>query len=75
MLQKISISNKYCSFELYIHERQKSISVSTKILISTTGFSIDNDQKCFLSSIRMISEGSCDAEDWRNAKALHHRNK
>ncbi len=29
----------------------------------------DNNQKCFLSSnqyIRMISEGSCDTEDWSN---------
>ncbi len=34
-----------------------------------TIFNIDNNQKCFLSSnqhIRMISEGSCDTEDWSN---------
>jgi len=37
--------------------------VSTKVLSSTTVFSIDNN-KCFLS--RMISEGSCDTEDWSN---------
>ncbi len=30
-------------------------------------FNIDNNQKCYLSSnIRMISEGSCDTEDWNN---------
>ncbi len=42
-----------------------------------------NNQKCFLSSksvgyMRMISEGSCDTEDWSNDaenSALHHRNK
>ncbi len=42
---------------------------------------IDNNQKCFLSSIshiRLISEGSCDTEGWSNDaenSALHHRNK
>jgi len=41
---------------------------------------IENNQKCFLSSkiiiIRMISEGSCDTEDWSNdaeISSLHHR--
>ncbi len=32
-----------------------------KILCSTTVFNIDNNQH-----IIMISEGSCDTEDWRN---------
>ncbi len=36
-------------------------------------------QKIFIEhQIRMISEGSCDIEDWRNDaenSALHHRNK
>ncbi len=41
---------------------------------------INNSNKCFLSSksIRMISEGSCDTEDWSNDaenSALRHRNK
>ncbi len=41
----------------------------------------DNNQKCFLSSksaYRMISEGSCDTEDWSNDaenSAFRHRNK
>ncbi len=37
---------------------------------------VDNKKKCFLS--RMISEWSCDTEDWSNDAentALHHRNK
>ncbi len=29
-------------------------------------FNIDPAKKCFLSIIRMISEGSCDTEDWNN---------
>jgi len=41
-----------------------------KIYGSTTVFKIDNNEKkkCFLSSKSawMISEGSCDIEDWRN---------
>ncbi len=44
---------------------------------ATTIFNVDNNQKCFLH-IRMISEGSCDTEDWSNDvenSALHHRNK
>ncbi len=54
MLQKISISNKCCSFEHSIHENNpnhdKCITVSTKTWSSTTVFDIDNNQKCFLSS-------------------------
>jgi len=49
MLQKMSVSNKCCSF---------LIMVSTKILRSTIAFNID-DKKWFLSrnqDIRMISE-------------------
>ncbi len=39
-----------------------------------------NNIKCSWAAnqhIRMISEGSCDSEDWSNAEnsALHHRNK
>jgi len=43
MLQKISISNKCCSFELYIHQRimKKGITIYTKILSSTSVFKID----------------------------------
>ncbi len=42
---------------------------------STTVFNIDNKNKCFLSCKRMISEGSCDTEDWSNDaenSALHY---
>ncbi len=56
MLQKVYISNECCSFELSIPQR-KCIMVSTKILSSTTVFSIDNNQKCFFNQyIVMISE-------------------
>ncbi len=61
MLQKISISNKCCSFELSINQK-------------------NHERKCITAAnqnIRMISEGSCDTEDWSNDaenSALHHRN-
>ncbi len=58
MLQKISISNKCCAFELSIHQKSY-IMVSTKIWSSTAVFNIDKNLKCFLSSnqhIIMISE-------------------
>ncbi len=42
MLQKTSISNKCCPFQLYIHQRFK---VSTRIWSSTTVFNIDDNQK------------------------------
>jgi len=39
------------------------------ILKSTNLFISENNTKCFLGNlnqhIRMISEGSCDTEDWR----------
>ncbi len=44
-------------------------------------FNIDNNKKCFWAAnqyIIMISERSCDTEDWNNDAentALHHRNK
>ncbi len=44
--------------------------ISTKIISSTTDFNINKQ-------IGMISEGSCDTEDWSNEAeytALHHRN-
>ncbi len=58
--------------------------VSTKILISTiyAVCNIDNNTTSVSwasnQHIRMISEGSCDTEDWSNDaenSALHHRNK
>ncbi len=67
MLERF-ISNKYCYFKLTYH-RLLIITVSTKILSSTTDFNVDNinNKKYFLSQhIRIISEGSCDTEDWSN---------
>ncbi len=58
--------------------------VSTKILISTiyAVCNIDNNNTSVSwasnQHIRMISEGSCDTEDWSNdaeKSALHHRHK
>ncbi len=55
---------------LFIQELLKCVTVSTKILCSTTVFNIENKKKYILSSKsankRMISEGSCDMEDWNN---------
>ncbi len=48
MLQKISVSNKYFSFELSIRQKnpeKNMITVSTKIVSS-----IDNNKKCYLST-------------------------
>ncbi len=50
MLQKISISNKCCSFKLHQRILKKCIKVSTKILSSTTVFNYNNNT-CFLRSI------------------------
>ncbi len=53
---------------------------STKILLNTV-FVTDSSKKRFWAAnrhIRMISEGSCDTEDWSNDaenSVLHHRNK
>ncbi len=71
-----STLNKCCCFSLW----KKCVMISTKILCSTTVFNIGKN--CFLSTKstynRMISEGSCDTEDWSNDSensALLHRNK
>ncbi len=65
-----NISNKCCSSELSTHENSlEKISVSTKII----KLKLENQLH-----IRIISEGSCDTEDWRNDAentAAHHRNK
>ncbi len=48
--------------------------VSTKRLCSTTVCNIDNDNKYLLrlnQHIIMISEGSCDTEDWSNNAENH----
>ncbi len=83
MLQNISISNNVLLNFLFIKESWKiqCITVSTKILGSTTVFNIDNNQKCFLSSKSVYYNDfwrSCDTEDWRNDAentAAHHRHK
>ncbi len=51
MLQKISISDKCCSSELSIHQRN--------LKKNSTQLSSTENQ-----NISMISEGSCDTEDW-----------
>ncbi len=56
---------------------EKSLTASTKILSSTNVFNID-DKRFLEQHIIMISEESCDTEDWSNDAentALHHRNK
>ncbi len=81
MLQKMTVSNKCCSFELSVHQRilKEMYHSFHKILISTTVFnSIENVSWAPNQHIRMISEGSCDTEDWSNDaenSALHYRNK
>ncbi len=68
---------------LFIKESRKikCITVSTKIWSSTTVFSIDTNQKCFLSINSVYYYDfwrSCDTEDWINDAgntAAHHRNK
>jgi len=47
----------------------KGIQQGRIILSSTTVFKIHNNENCFLitrPAIGMISEGSCDTEDWSN---------
>ncbi len=63
-----------CAFYSSKNTKNKIV-VSIKIWSSTV-FNIDNNNKCFLASnqhIRMVSEGSCDTEDWSN-DAENHRN-
>ncbi len=63
MLQKVSISNKCCSLQHIIHQRvlNKCMMVSTKQLMKIK-------EEMFLEHqhIIMISERSCDTEDWSN---------
>ncbi len=68
MLQVISISNKCCSFELSIHLRIRKNSICTL-------FTIDNTQRCFLTSRSAYENDfwrSCDTEE---NSALQHMNK
>ncbi len=67
MLQKISISNKCSSFILSVYQNILIKGVSTKIWSITTVFNIDNTFSWAAHQhIIMISEGSCDTEDWNN---------
>ncbi len=81
IINKISLSNKCCSFELSIHQKilKQNVSLfpheaaqlfSTLIIIRNVSWAANQH-------IRMISEGSCDTEDWSNDaenSAAHHRN-
>ncbi len=60
-----NVTKDFCSLK----HPEKSISISTKILCSTTVFKIDNNQKCFMSSKSAYYYDfwrSCDTEDWNN---------
>ncbi len=73
MLEKIYISNKYCSFELSIY----LWILKNKMYHGTTDFNIDNNQKCFSVYYYDFCR-SCDTEDWSNDAentAARHRNK
>ncbi len=65
----------------YNYKILKKVKTATKILSSTTVFTIDNKKKVSWGAdqhTRMIYEGSCDTEDWSNNAEnsdLHHRNK
>jgi len=58
MLQMISISNNYCSFEHFIHQKiqNKCIKVSTKTLSSTTVSTYKKKNLNQNQHIRMISK-------------------
>ncbi len=81
MLQNISILNKWCSFELSIHQKiikQWFLQKYEAAHLFSTLIIIRNVSWVALEHIRMISEGSCDTEDWSNDaenSAAHHRNK
>ncbi len=71
---KVTVNVVLLNF-LFIQETWKIyITVSTNILSTSSVFNIDNNKTCFLSSThlhtRMISEGSCDTEDWRLSFAI-----
>ncbi len=64
MLQKISVSGRFCSSELSIHQRNLK-----KNILSCFQHNNNNNKKKIWTAnqyIRMISEGSCDTEDWSN---------
>ncbi len=63
---KTDMSVKHYFWIKHFDTKKECIMVSTKILSSTTVFTIDNNKQCFLSSKSVISEGSSDTEDWSN---------
>jgi len=67
-LNKWHSKNMYNVPKLYISNKCFIIMVSSKILSSTTAFNIDSNNVSWAENqhIRMISEGSCDTEDWSN---------
>ncbi len=68
MLQKISISDKCCSSELSIHQRNlKKIFSAFNIIIINVFWAANQH-------IRMISEGSCDWSDAEKIQLFDHRN-
>ncbi len=75
MLQKLFISDKCCFGSFYSSKNPEKM--------YSTVLNIDSNDKKNVSwtvsqHIRMISEGSCDTEDWSNDaenSALHHRSK
>jgi len=77
MLQKVSISKKWYSFELSIYQRiLKNIfhgfhkNIKLFIFIYIENKNIFNIDKTVNHHIRVISEGSCDAEDAENSALI-----
>ncbi len=71
VLQKISISDKCCSFELSVHQRilKKNIYIKCSqkceaAQLLSALVMVRNISGAANQHIRMISEGSCDTEDW-----------
>ncbi len=86
LLQRISILNSvllnFLFYQGILKYWKKCIIVLTKILSSTAVFNIIINMRNVTwaahQHINMISEGSCDTEDWSNDtenSALRHRNK
>ncbi len=83
ILQKMYISNKCISFELTIHQKilennASRIPQKYEVELFSTLIMIRNYSWATSPHVRMISEGSCDTEDWSNDaenSALHRKNK
>ncbi len=79
MLQKISISNKCSSFDLFIHQyilkmfddfhkniKQQNSLLMVRTIVNNWFLIIDYNNYALNQHSRMISERSCDTEDWSN---------